>query len=73
MLYSRAVYTLLDLLGDVGGLTDALKLIGSIIVSVLSNRDFSNYLISKLFYKYKKDSTAREINYISQDQNLNHA
>ena len=50
MLYSRAVYTLLDLLGDVGGLIDALKIIGSLIVALISNGDFSNYLIVKLFY-----------------------
>ena len=73
MLYSRAVYTLLDLLGDVGGLTDALKLIGSIVVAVLSDGGFSNYLISKLFYKYKKDGNAKESNYMVQDYNLSHA
>ena len=51
MLYSRAVYTLLDLLGDVGGLIDALKLIGIMIVTILSYGDFTDYLVSKLFYQ----------------------
>ena len=54
MLYSRAVYTLLDLLGDVGGVIDALKLIGFMIVTILSNGDFNDYLISKLFYQFTK-------------------
>ena len=66
---------MLDLLGDVGGLVESLKLIGYMIVAVISNGDFSNYIISKLFYLYKKSHNERESNYISRDlpPNLNHA
>ena len=75
IIYSRAIYTLLDLLGDVGGLIDALKLICSMIIAVISNGDFSNYIISKLFYSYEKTHNNRESDYTSSEvpQNLNHA
>ena len=39
MVYSRSIYNALDFLGDVGGLFDALKLIGMGILSILGTGD----------------------------------
>ena len=48
--YSRAIYNTLDFLGDIGGLSDALKLIASFLVSVFAQGNMINNLISKIFY-----------------------
>ena len=55
--HERSVYTVLDWLGDVGGLRDALKLIVSALVAICSNGNLSSFLISKLFYKQKSKTT----------------
>ena len=34
MVYSREIYNVLDFLGDIGGLFDALKIIGATIVGI---------------------------------------
>ena len=49
--HARSVYTILDWLGDVGGLIDALKLIAHLLVALFSGGSMSGYLISQLFYK----------------------
>lgn len=38
------------------------------IVALISNGDFSNYLINKLFYQYKKNENKRESDYLSQEK-----
>ena len=48
--HSRAIYNTLDFLGDIGGLSDALKLIASFLVSVFPRVNLTNKLISKIFY-----------------------
>ena len=51
MVYSRSIYNALDFLGDVGGLFDALKLIGAGLISVLgTGGGLTGRLISRLFY-----------------------
>ena len=50
LFHQRAIYNILDFLGDIGGLLDALKLIAATFVGLITNKSLSNYLISKLFY-----------------------
>ena len=55
----RVIYGPLDFLGDVGGLSDALFGIGSILITLIqafSGNSISSYLLSSLFYK---DNTQR--------------
>ena len=33
-IYKRSIYTILDVIGDIGGLLDGLKALGSIIISI---------------------------------------
>ena len=50
LFHQRAIYNILDFLGDIGGLLDALKLIAATLVSLITNESLTNHLISKLFY-----------------------
>ena len=57
----RSTYTILDLLGDVGGLFDALKASGSVIVAiyfVLRGNPLEKYLLETIF-KSKINATKR--------------
>ena len=47
---SRAVYTVLDFLGDIGGLMDALKFLFGAFVTFITQGSYMNRLISLLFY-----------------------
>ena len=47
---SRSVYTDLDFFGDVGGLTDALRIMFGILVAFISQGSYMNRLISLLFF-----------------------
>ena len=54
--YERSVYTGLDLLGDVGGLNDALYAIGQFcifIINILTNSGPHNYVLKRLFKRGK--------------------
>ena len=55
--HSRAIYGILDFLGDVGGLFDALKLIAAGIISLFTSGSLPNYLVSKLFFFKPKSDT----------------
>ena len=51
--YTRSVYSILDFLGDVGGLLSILLPIGGAFISLLDqifDRTLDSYLISKVFY-----------------------
>ena len=48
--HSKAIYNLLDFLGDVGGLSDALRLIAWGILNIFASEGMINSLISKVFY-----------------------
>ena len=62
--YSRAIYTIWDLLGDVGGLNDMLKQLGAPLVSLLSfivGSGLENHLIQLLFKVQKKQADKTQI------------
>ena len=66
-IYKRQIYTILDLLGDIGGLLDALKAFGSVFVLLyfkLTGDQISHYLLQSIFkedinshYERTKDSS----------------
>ena len=45
----RATYNLLDWLGDLGGLKEALMIIFGLIYGFVHYQSFENYLVSKLY------------------------
>ena len=47
---SRSIYSLLDLLGDVGGLQEALKLIFGSILGLIGQGGLAQHLLKRLFY-----------------------
>ena len=47
--FKRSAYNSLDLLGDVGGLFDGLRLVLTSFLTALSGIDYTSLLISKLF------------------------
>ena len=51
--FKRSAYNALDLLGDIGGLYDGLKLLSTAILTAISSTDYTSLLISKLFYVRK--------------------
>ena len=56
IIHKRSIYTLLDLLGDVGGLLDALRAIGGLILSAYTfavSNPINSYLMNVLFYRRK--------------------
>ena len=55
-IYRRQIYTILDLLGDIGGLLDALKAFGSVFVLFyfkITGDQVTHYLLESIF---KQDS-----------------
>ena len=50
IVHSRAIYNILDFLGDVGGLLDALKLIAGTIVGLILRDNLTGKLVSLLFF-----------------------
>ena len=48
--HKRSIYNVLDFLGDVGGLREALKTIGQLFLMIFAPRGFNGYLASKLFW-----------------------
>ena len=49
-IHSRTIYNGLDLLGDVGGLYDGLKLIAAPLISLLTQGGLYQRLVSLLFF-----------------------
>ena len=62
--YERQIYTVFDLLSDVGGLTGILSLLFSVITSIWNFQSFENFMVSRLF---KIQKPPNEI-----DQEANH-
>ena len=59
----RSVYTLLDFLGDVGGLFDMMILLAKLIWTVaytISGSEINRYLIAMLFVRDKKKKAPNE-------------
>ena len=52
----RATYGFLEWLGDVGGLFDALKYFGILIVAPFARFNLKTELLSSIFNKHKNDS-----------------
>ncbi len=48
--YTRDVYTVLELMGDIGGLWSALFSIGSILISFLTKRLFLSSLMREMYH-----------------------
>jgi len=56
VIYSRRVYSILDLLGDIGGIVGAIEIVFAMLLSGYADRNFSNAIIRDNFqYLYKKD------------------
>lgn len=53
--HSRSIYTILDWLGDVGGLMDAFIYIGQALMMIFPGSSFATFLASKLFYSAADD------------------
>ena len=51
--YERQTYSLLDWLGDIGGLLDAFRVIGTFMVGPVASYALQAKLASKIFTKYK--------------------
>jgi len=49
IMYNRRVYSIMELLGDVGGLQQALYLIGLLVVSYFTRRLFVSQLLRELY------------------------
>ena len=54
--FKRSAYNALDLLGDIGGLYDGLKLLLTAFLTALSSTDYTTLLISKLFLVARRDT-----------------
>ena len=48
--HKRSIYNLLDFLGDVGGLREALISIGQLFVMLFGQRGLQGFLAGKLFW-----------------------
>ena len=60
-IYKRKIYTILDLLGDVGGLLDALRAFGSVAVMIffhLCGNPVHHYLLEAI---YKQNDKTRNV------------
>jgi len=58
--HKRSIYTSLDLLGDIGGLFDALKIISSIIITLyfsIFGNPLHGYLLKALFMSNPQSNT----------------
>ena len=53
---SREIYNSLDLLGDVGGLMEGLKLISGALISLVGQGSLTRWLISQLFFRSPSSS-----------------
>ena len=64
----RSAYNLLDWLGDIGGLLEALAIIFTVLFLLFSYLDFPDYLVSHLFREEtKRDWVERMSNTLHED------
>ena len=55
--FKRQIYTVLDVIGDIGGLLDGLHVLGMIIISLqmsLFGNPLTIFLMSKIFFSKKE-------------------
>ena len=58
VVHSRQIYNFLDLLGDIGGLSDALMIIGKLIVvssTVISGNALDQFLVRNIFKRFAEE------------------
>ena len=58
--YERQVYDILTFLGDIGGLTEALISIGSLIVGFFTQKLFMSKIVRKIYHIRKYDNIEHE-------------
>jgi hypothetical protein len=58
--YERQVYDTLTFLGDIGGLTEALISIGTLIVGFFTQKMFMSKIVRKIYHIRKYDSIESE-------------
>jgi hypothetical protein len=58
--YERKVYDILTYLGDIGGLTEALISIGSLIVGFFTQKLFMSKIVRKIYHIRKYDNIEHE-------------
>ena len=56
MLYERTVYNSLDWFGNLGGLSEGLKMLCSVFLWFLNFNYYNNYMVTKLFNYESKDT-----------------
>jgi hypothetical protein len=67
--YEREVYTSLQLLSDIGGLSGILMTIAAALMVLWNYQSFDNYLVSRLFRIRKpEEEVAKRSNYFNQSQ-----
>ena len=71
-MYSREIYNALDLLGDVGGLFDGLRIIGAGFVGVLSSGGLQLKLVGQLFFRMTNTLPHKTLDKANAD-NLSHS
>ena len=62
-IHNRSIYTALDLLGDVGGLFDALKGISTVVVAIyfqIFGSPIEEYLLKSMYLRNKKQSNSNK-------------
>lgn len=62
LVHTRSIYTVLDMLGDIGGLLDMMTFIFKLVWSVVysfSGSEISRFLLSALFFKYRRGQDSR--------------
>ena len=72
--HSRAVYTFWDLMGDVGGLHDALVIFASWVMSIstfFAGSGLDRYLVSNLFKVEPKEIQSSQISQIRNEHQKN--
>ena len=52
--YSRQIYTLLDVIADIGGFMELVKFVLYYSVSVFSVKNFMSYIMKQMYYKDKQ-------------------
>ena len=58
----RDAYNILDWLGDIGGLKEALTIVLSAFIAVFNYNTFENYMVAQLYrVETKKDKTFRRL------------
>ena len=58
--YERQVYDILTFLGDIGGLTEALISIGTLIVGFFTQKMFMSKIVRKIYHIRKYDNIEHE-------------